>query len=236
MYNTDIPSRAALPTPRQLHRSAFFAACVAVVLLFTAYLPAEYGIDPTGVGDLTGLTEMGKIKTQLHEEAEADRLKESSMTPTPEQRSNILESVFAQLFIGSAAAHEAGHGNSMGAGAHGDAMQEGKRMMAAGRKDEMSLTLKPGQGAEIKLRMKKGAKATYSWTVNGGTANYDMHGDGPGGQEKSYKRGRSVGGDEGVLEAGFNGNHGWFWRNRTRKPVTVKLWVNGDYADIKRMM
>ncbi|MDA0651958.1 MAG: transmembrane anchor protein, partial [Proteobacteria bacterium] len=39
MYNTDIPSRAALPTPKQLHRSTFLAACVAVVLLFTAYLP-----------------------------------------------------------------------------------------------------------------------------------------------------------------------------------------------------
>ena len=228
MYNTDIPSRSALPTPMQLHRSTFIAACVAVVLVFTAYLPAEYGIDPTGIGGLTGLTEMGMIKTQLHEEAEADRLKNSSPAPTPERRSNVAEFTFAQLFSGSAAAHEAGHGNTLGAGAHRDAIQGGERKMAAGRKDEMSLTLKPGQGAEIKLRMKKGAKATYSWIVTGGTANFDMHGDGRGGVEKSYKRGRAVGGDEGVLEAAFNGNHGWFWRNRTRKPVTVKLWVNGD--------
>ena len=32
------------------------------------------------------------------------------------------------------------------------------------------------------------------------------------------------------------GNHGWFWRNRTKKDVTVKLWTNGDYSDIKRVM
>ena len=35
-------------------------------------LPAEYGIDPTGVGKLLRLTEMGQIKQQLAEEAAAD--------------------------------------------------------------------------------------------------------------------------------------------------------------------
>ena len=73
MYNTDIPSRAELPTSKKLVRSTFIAAGVAVALLFTTVLPAEYGIDPTGIGGLTGLTEMGEIKTQLENEAEADR-------------------------------------------------------------------------------------------------------------------------------------------------------------------
>ena len=34
-------------------------------LLVTMVLPAEYGIDPTGVGRVLGLTEMGEIKQQL---------------------------------------------------------------------------------------------------------------------------------------------------------------------------
>ena len=59
-----------------------------------------------------------------------------------------------------------------------------------------------------------------------------MHGDGPAGVSKSYKRGRSVGGDEGVIEAAFNGLHGWFWRNRTSETMTVTLQVEGDYSDI----
>lgn len=235
MYNTDIPSRAELPTTKTLLRSTFIALAVAVALLFTTVLPAEYGIDPTGIGRLTGLVEMGQIKTQLEEEAEADRQKTSSRASVPEKRSSLIGPIFAQLFIGSAAAHEAGHGNRMEADAP-ETMPGTGQMKAAGRTDEMSLTLKPGQGAEIKLRMKKGAKANYSWSVHGGTANYDMHGDGPRGAAKSYKRGRSVKGDDGVLKAAFNGDHGWFWRNRTRKPVTVKLWTNGNYADIKRMM
>ncbi|MHA6688251.1 hypothetical protein ACX3P0_22145 [Mesorhizobium sp. A556] len=52
----------------------------------------------------------------------------------------------------------------------------------------------------------------------------------------SYERGRGVAEDEGVLEAAFDGNHGWFWRNRTDADVTVTLKTTGAYKDIKRMM
>lgn len=235
MYNTDIPARAELPTSKQLIRSTIIAATVAVALLFTAVLPAEYGIDPTGIGRVIGLTEMGEIKTQLEKEAEADQQKSPAATPETKSRSSLMDRIFAVVLIRPAAAHEEGHGNRMGV-ENFLASEIKKPAMAAGRTDQMSVTLKPGQGAEIKLRMKKGAKANYSWTVEGGTVNFDTHGDGPGRKSKSYKRGRSVAGDDGVLEASFNGNHGWFWRNRTRKNVTVKLWTNGDYAEIKRVM
>ena len=30
-----------------------------------------------------------------------------------------------------------------------------------------------------------------------------------------------------MLEAAFDGKHGWFWRNRTDKPVTVTLHTEG---------
>ena len=48
MYNSDLPTRAELPTSAQLVRSTLVAAGVAAVLLVTVVLPAEYGIDPTG--------------------------------------------------------------------------------------------------------------------------------------------------------------------------------------------
>tara|TARA_R110002072_G_scaffold1083_42_gene8924 strand:- start:12991 stop:13629 length:639 start_codon:yes stop_codon:yes gene_type:complete len=212
MYNSDIPTRAELPTTRQLLRSTVIAAFVAAVLLVTAILPAEYGIDPTGIGSVTGLTEMGEIKTQLEEEAEADRLKNVPATTGPQSRSGLFDRILALRLISPAEAQ------------------------SAAKTDKRSFTLKPGQGAEIKLAMKKGAKVSYNWAVEGGTANYDLHGGTPGGKEKSFKRGRSVKGDEGVFEAPFDGNHGWFWRNRTKKNVTVTLTVSGDYAKIKRVM
>ncbi|ESW67109.1 transmembrane anchor protein [Mesorhizobium sp. C277A] len=215
MYNTDIPTRAELPTSMQLLRSTLIAIVAAAAILVTIVLPAEYAIDPTGVGRALELTEMGEIKTQLAEEAEQDRLRElQNGTPTAvpgqDQQSSLLERVFAELVIGSASAQEL-------------------------RTDEMSVTLKPGEGAEIKLVMAKGAKANYSWTANGAAVNFDTHGDG-GGESISYEKGRGAAEDEGVLEAAFDGNHGWFWRNRTGADVTVTLKTNGAYTDIKRMM
>ncbi|MER9164150.1 MULTISPECIES: transmembrane anchor protein [unclassified Mesorhizobium] len=215
MYNTDIPTRAELPTSMQLLRSTVIAILAAAAILVTIVLPAEYAIDPTGVGRALELTEMGEIKTQLAEEAEHDRLRELQngtpiAVPARDQQSSLLERVFAELVMGSASAQEL-------------------------RTDEMSVTLKPGEGAEIKLVMAKGAQAQYSWTANGAAVNFDTHGDG-GGENISYEKGRGAAEDEGVLEAAFDGNHGWFWRNRTDADVTVTLKTNGAYTDIKRMM
>ncbi|MER8849523.1 transmembrane anchor protein [Mesorhizobium australicum] len=217
MYNTDIPTRAELPTSRQLLRSTAIAIVAAAAILITIVLPAEYAIDPTGIGRGLNLTEMGEIKTQLADEAERDRAAgqqgEAPAPAAPDQESSLLGRVFAELVIGSAAAQAS----------------------PAGRTDEISVTLKPGEGAEVKLAMTIGAKAAYSWTANGAAVNFDMHGDG-GGKTISYEKGRAVAESSGVLEAAFDGNHGWFWRNRTDAEVTVTLKTDGAYADIKRMM
>ena len=68
MYNTDLPTRAELPSTGKLLRSTLLAAVIAIALLVTVVLPAEYAIDPTGAGRLLGLTEMGEIKAQLAED------------------------------------------------------------------------------------------------------------------------------------------------------------------------
>ncbi len=82
--------------------------------------------------------------------------------------------------------------------------------------------------------MVKGAQANYAWTAHGAVVNFDTHGDG-GGENISYEKGRGVAEDEGVREAAFDGNHGWFWRNRTGGDVTVTLRVSGDYTEIKKV-
>ena len=61
-----------LPSARALFRSTVIALAVAVTLLLTVILPAEYGIDPTGAGRVLGLTRMGEIKVRLAREAAED--------------------------------------------------------------------------------------------------------------------------------------------------------------------
>jgi hypothetical protein len=207
MFNSKAPDPSDLPTSAQLIRSTLIALAAAVAILVTVVLPSEYGIDPTGVGGALGLAEMGEIKTQLAEEAEADR----RMQAAPEPSSSLAQAVFAFVFGGPAAAQE------------------------ATRSDVTTFTLAPGEGAEWKLTMAKGAVVRFAWTVEGGVVNYDQHGDG-GGENVSYEKGRAVPGQEGALEAAFDGKHGWFWRNRGKAPVTVILRTEGAYAGIERLV
>ncbi len=207
MYNSDTPLQAELPSSQKLIKSTILAAISAVVLLFTVVLPAEYGIDPTGVGKLLRLTEMGQVKQQLAEEAAADAAglvatETSDIDNMTEQTINTTPT---------------------------------DTTVADGQwRDEIPFTLTPGEGIEIKMKMSEGDKANYSWVVTGGEVNFDTHGDALG-KAISYEKGRGVASDEGVLEAAFTGNHGWFWRNRGDSDVQVVLRTRGDYSTIKKM-
>ena len=52
-----------LPTTGRLLKSTLVAAAIAGALLVTAVLPAEYGIDPTGIGRALGLTALADRKS-----------------------------------------------------------------------------------------------------------------------------------------------------------------------------
>jgi hypothetical protein len=209
MHNGNKPNLDELPTSAQLIKSTIIAAAAAVAILVTVVLPSEYGIDPTGVGKAIGLAEMGEIKTQLSEEAEADRMLELQNNGGGEEQSSLGDGFFS-FFVGAA---------------HAQAAEPEWT-------EQFSVTLTPGEGTEVKLVMEDGAEAEFLWVVENGVVNFDLHGDG-GGENISYEKGRAVAGDEGILTAAFTGNHGWFWRNREGQDVTVKLYVRGDYSEIK---
>lgn len=221
MYNSDIPVRAELPSSRQLIRSTIIAAVSAVVLLYTVVLPSEYGVDPTGIGRVLGLTEMGEIKTRLAKEAVEDAAATQASQSEPAAAAGNEQPANAAPVATTPAQTPA-------------APSASETGSTATWRDEMTFTLAPGQGTEIKLEMKEGEKALYSWTVKGGVVNFDTHGDAFG-RSISYEKGRGVASDEGELIAAFTGNHGWFWRNRGEADVTVVLKTGGAYSDIKRV-
>ncbi|GLO63274.1 hypothetical protein MACH09_37820 [Vibrio sp. MACH09] len=216
MYNTDMPTRAELPTTKQLVRSTMIALVSAVMLLVTLVLPAEYAIDPTGMGRLLGLTDMGEIKEQLADEAARDM----ALTKTTE----ITE-------VAKVEPAPASKSTSMSIEPVSTVPVETKPQW----RDKMTLTLKPGQGAEVKLEMKKGTVAAFQWLAKGGVVNYDTHGDGNG-NSISYEKGRGVPQGEGELVAAFTGNHGWFFRNRNDNTIMVILKTNGEYVQMKRVL
>ena len=219
MYNTDMPTRAELPSRRKLIRSTIIAILAAAILLITVVLPAEYAVDPTGVGKALGLTEMGEIKQQLAEEADADET--VSGTAQTELNATTEGTVPAQTEVA-------------------DTLQTVEPIPEPGQqptwKDVVTLTLAPGEAAEVKLTMKAGGVANYAWTTDRGHLNSDLHADGANKAFISYRKGRAEMDDAGELTAEFDGTHGWFWRNRSEESVEVTLRVSGAYSDITRML
>lgn len=111
---------------------------------------------------------------------------------------------------------------------------EGATTDASARSDEMRINLAPNQGTEVKLAMNKGQKVDYSWQSEGGPVNHDTHGEPPGGgKAHRYSKAVQVPSDSGSLVAVFDGEHGWFWRNRNDRAVTITLKVSGHYQAIK---
>ncbi len=217
MYNTDMPTRAELPTSTRLIRSTLIAFVTAVVLLVTVVMPADYGIDPTGIGRVLNLTEMGEIKKDLAAEAAADDA--------------------AQAAGGAVAAVAAAAPTVQSSTAATPVVSAVPAPVAAAAvvvwRDETPVTLEPGAGTEIKLTMNEGDKALFDWAVQGGVVNFDTHGESfP--RSISYEKGRGVASKQGELVAAFSGKHGWFFRNRGAVPVTVLLKTAGTYSKIDR--
>ena len=194
MFNTHNPPENDLPTSSQLLKSTMVAIGVGCTLLILVILPAEYGTDPTGVGELLGLKKMGEIKT---------RLKQDYLIENMGTKDELM------------AESETGKEN----------------------RDIMEFVISPDEAIEIKLEMKKCSIAKYNWTTKNGGLNYNLHGDGHKGSQKSisYKKGRMTSSDSGEFKSEFDGYHGWFWRNRNNESVTVTLETFGDYILIKQM-
>ena len=223
MYNTDLPNRAELPSARRLIRSTAIALVVASGLLTTAVLPSEYGIDPTGIGKLLGLTQMGQIKMSLA----AENAKAAPVVNAPAPAIDVTARQLVAAVAAAAVVAPVATDSTVAAATP-----------AAEQKHETTLTLKPGQAAEIKLDMRKGATVAFTWQASG-VVNFDAHGDPPNAPKDfyhGYGKGRGVDRDKGTLQAAFDGKHGWFWRNRGNGNVSVTLNTLGQYTAIKRVL
>lgn len=218
MFNTKLPSQSELPTSAQLLRSTVIALGVAAVLLVTVVMPSEYAIDPTGVGRALGLTQMGETKKTLAEEAAADAAIQPAAAPVVQAPEPVQPVVEEPVAVAAAPAAEP---------------------EPVLKSDEVTVTLKPGEAREIKLEMRDKATVSYEWTTDGAPVNHDTHGEpynGPKGYYHSYSKAKQVKGEKGEFTAIFDGTHGWFWRNRSNRDVTITLKTKGEYLSVKRVI
>ncbi len=215
MENTNIPPNVTLPSKRTLMQSTILAIGAAITLFFTVILPAEYGIDYTGVGNILGLTRMGEIKASLAAEAKWDHQMQHE---SAESKENTLSQKVEHPAVSA------------------PDTQVTASVNVNIRSDSVTISLQPDEGKEIKLIMNKGHKVEYVWWSDGGKVIFDTHADSKplNIEYHSYEKGSEQSGG-GILEAAFDGSHGWFWRNRNANTVNVTLHVKGAYSELKHL-
>lgn len=103
------------------------------------------------------------------------------------------------------------------------------------RQDDMTITLAPHSGQEIKAHMAAGDSFVFAWESKGGPVKVDMHGEKANaveGEFTSYWEEREMTGAQGSFTAPYAGKHGWYWRNKGDTPVTVTVRTTGFYKDL----
>ena len=197
------------PSGKRIAVSVGIAAAIAAVVLVVAVLPAEYGIDPTGVGKALGLTELRAPASRTIEVKDViggnERVREVEIPgfnePVP---------------LPNPAVHQS----------------EDRPIQTR----TVTLTLKAGQETEIKTVLRTNKVIVYTWHSEGGPAYCDLHGHDPAAGSEFFVRYREdqEGATDvtGSLVAPFDGEHGWYWLNINEVPITITLTVTGFFDDI----
>lgn len=207
------PYESSPPSGRRLAAAVAMALAGAVVVLVTTVMPAEYGLDPTGVGRLLGLDALKKPtrRLQIRDVVGGNESYRAVRVPDPRTPVPLPNPAVAQI------------------------------KTAAARTEQRRITLQPGQETEIKALLDEAQVILYTWHAEGGPVYTDFHGHEPdaGDAFVRFEETQATTDGHGSLVAPFSGEHGWFWLNVSEQPVTITLQITGyprgikDYGVIK---
>jgi hypothetical protein len=200
------PFESQPPSARRLLVGIGAAIVAAVVVLVAAILPAEYGIDPTRIGRMLGLTAIhGPTRTlQVEDVVGGNENYRTVAIPQSGEPIPLPNPAVSQI------------------------------KMVDAQTRTMKVTLQEDQETEIKAILGKSQVILYSWQADGEVYT-DFHGHEPdsGNAFVRYEEQQSGASGRGSLVAPFAGEHGWFWLNIAGKPVTITLTISGYFDDIK---
>jgi hypothetical protein len=201
------PYEAQPPSAKRLATTCLVAVAGAAIALVTFVLPAEYGIDVTGIGRTLGLTairapsrtiEVADVigGNETYREVEIPEFGEPVPLPNP--------------------------------AVHQDEAEPPKTRT-------LEVTIPPEKETEIKMVMQASKMIEYTWHVERGSVYTDFHGHDPAAGNEyfvRYKEQQEGTGNNGSLVAPFAGEHGWYWLNYNDFPVVITLTISGYFDDV----
>lgn len=195
------------PSGRSVVASTVIAIVVALIVLVTVVWPAEYGRDPTGIGDLLGITSLSSPTRTVEivdviggneqvREAQIPQFNEP--IPLPNPQIHQLEPAPAEILT-------------------------------------LDIELPLDASTEIKTVLRQNKVILYSWETDGGLVYSDFHGHSPemgDGFVRYIEHQEGATADSGSLVAPFDGEHGWYWLNLSDGPIKITLTISGYFDDI----
>ena len=219
MHEPENQDLQSAPAQSNLLKGALAALIAAAVVTVLFVLPAEYGVDPTGVGAKLGLLDLADTAEAIEsgESSGGNTIVEGTWPAIPEEFDFYEPDIIGDPYSRT---------------------QAGKF-----RSDTLTIELDVGEQTEYKAIMKQGDALVYHWNLEKGSTVYtDFHAD-PGENAEGYPEmyyiryaESETGEHSGSLVAPFAGNHGWYWLNIEEEPVTITLEVHGYYDRVEELM
>jgi hypothetical protein len=206
-------------TKAQLLKSLLIALVIGVIVLLTAVLPAEYGMDPLGTGKLFGFSKLYQGDEQIKEDEQIENNETFSSL-------NFKKIKMEKL------------GSAISVPKPSEANNPPPESQYAEREDSIEVIVPAEKGIEYKFKSLKHGSIKYEWATDKGIVYIDFHGEVK--QEnppenvfyESYTLAYSNN-MAGTLTAPFEGKHGWYFRNETKEDIVVTIRLNGQYVLFK---
>lgn len=198
---------------KKIIKATIAALIIGIILLVTAVLPAEYGIDPTGTGKMLGFS-------KLHQSAEKTDITNSvQIVEQPSHRILKLEN--------GGSAPEVERPSEVNNPPPEKQLQE--------REDSIQISIPAGGDIEYKINMLKYGRVKYEWLTNKGTVFFDFHGEvkqaSP--SDNVYYESYTVAYSNNMIGSflsPFEGKHGWYFKNKSDTNVMISIRLIGQYA------
>ncbi len=195
--------------------ATFAALIIGIIILVTAVLPAEYGIDPTGIGKRAGFT-------KLYQPAEQNILTPSmGIVAQPAYKLLKLE----------------GGGSEPEIERPAEANNPAPEKQYEEREDSIQISIRAGKGMEYKVRMLKYGRLKFEWQTDKGAVYYDCHGDVKQANPPKdiYFESYAISYSNNVIGnivSPYEGKHGWYFKNINAFDIKISIRMKGQYEII----
>ncbi|RVU86511.1 hypothetical protein EOL70_03440 [Leucothrix sargassi] len=205
------------PSNKHIGKRLIVASVGAAALLVAFVLPAEHGIDPTGIGELTGVKALSERVAPAKAGTDFGQNLSFNIEKYDLEAEEINQSIGGLLKL------------------------EDKVF----KSETIIIDMEDLGEMEHKFIMKPNSTLLYSWKVlnaKGEGVFYEFHGhpstedapNYPEGFEQAYSKGEGTG-QSGSFTAPFPGYHGWYFMNLEEGPIQIEMTVSGYYDEHKEM-